>query len=322
MICQRCQNEATVHLTEPISGQRRELHLCRACARKAGLALPESPPNLALDAVVQSLIVANVGELVGELAELTCPDCGIKFMEFRAGGRLGCPQDYRVFSHGPARRCSSGIHGATRHVGKVGPAARGRRRAAAAPHPAARGDRPRRLRRSRAAARPAPPQGCPRMTLDDLTKSSGEWLRGTGPESDIVMCSRIRLARNLADFPFTNRASRGEKAEIEAHFSSALAHAKLELALPRRQRPARRSTASSWSSARSSPASWPTATARAASPSARWKTSRSWSTRKTISASSSCSRASGSPRSGTRSTSSTTSSRNSSPTPSAPSSAT
>ena len=69
MICQRCHNEATVHLTEPTSGQRRELHLCRACARKAGLALPESPPNLALDAVVQSLIVANVGELAGELAE-------------------------------------------------------------------------------------------------------------------------------------------------------------------------------------------------------------------------------------------------------------
>ena len=67
------------------------------------------------------------------------------------------------------------------------------------------------------------------MTLDDLTKSSGEWLRGTGPESDIVMCSRIRLARNLADFPFSNRASRGEKSEIEAHFNSALAHAKLEL---------------------------------------------------------------------------------------------
>ena len=49
------------------------------------------------------------------------------------------------------------------------------------------------------------------MTLDDLTKTSGEWLRGTGPESDIVMCSRIRLARNIADFPFSNRASRWHK---------------------------------------------------------------------------------------------------------------
>src|ERR1700722_14048989 len=67
------------------------------------------------------------------------------------------------------------------------------------------------------------------MTLEDLTKSAGEWLRGTGPESDIVMCSRIRLARNLADFPFTNRASRGEKGEIAAQFNSALTHAKLDL---------------------------------------------------------------------------------------------
>ena len=50
--------------------------------------------------MVQGLIVAHVGELVGELADLTCPDCGMKFMEFRAGGRLGCPHDYRVFGRG------------------------------------------------------------------------------------------------------------------------------------------------------------------------------------------------------------------------------
>jgi protein arginine kinase len=67
------------------------------------------------------------------------------------------------------------------------------------------------------------------MNLEDLTRSSGEWLRGTGPESDIVMCSRIRLARNLADFPFTNRASRGEKAEIEGHVRAAIKAARLEL---------------------------------------------------------------------------------------------
>ncbi len=68
------------------------------------------------------------------------------------------------------------------------------------------------------------------MTLDDLTKTSGEWLRGTGPESDIVMCSRIRLARNLADFPFTNRASRNEKAEIEAQVRAAVDASKLDSA--------------------------------------------------------------------------------------------
>ena len=53
------------------------------------------------------------------------------------------------------------------------------------------------------------------MKLDDLTQTSGEWLRGSGPEADIVISSRIRLARNLAGYPFTNRASDQEQGEIE-----------------------------------------------------------------------------------------------------------
>ncbi|HMP59168.1 MAG TPA: ATP--guanido phosphotransferase, partial [Gemmatales bacterium] len=53
------------------------------------------------------------------------------------------------------------------------------------------------------------------MILDDLMKSTGEWLRGTGAEVDVVVSSRIRLARNLADFPFTNRASPMQKGELE-----------------------------------------------------------------------------------------------------------
>ena len=65
------------------------------------------------------------------------------------------------------------------------------------------------------------------MNLDNLTHTSGEWLRGSGPESDIVISSRIRLARNLAAFPFTNRASSYQKAEIEALLRDRIA--KLEL---------------------------------------------------------------------------------------------
>ena len=53
------------------------------------------------------------------------------------------------------------------------------------------------------------------MNLDSLSHTCGEWLRGNGPESDIVISSRVRLARNLAAFPFTNRASGHQKAEIE-----------------------------------------------------------------------------------------------------------
>ncbi|MFM7250709.1 MAG: protein arginine kinase [Planctomycetaceae bacterium] len=53
------------------------------------------------------------------------------------------------------------------------------------------------------------------MRIDTLTDTIGEWLRGTGPESDIVMSSRVRLARNLAQFPFVSRATDQDRAEIE-----------------------------------------------------------------------------------------------------------
>jgi protein arginine kinase len=53
------------------------------------------------------------------------------------------------------------------------------------------------------------------MRLDTLTNSIGEWLRGTGPDSDIVMSSRVRLARNLAQFPFVSRATEQDRAETE-----------------------------------------------------------------------------------------------------------
>lgn len=52
--------------------------------------------------------------------------------------------------------------------------------------------------------------------LDELAVGCGEWLRGSGPESDIVMSSRIRLARNLSDYPFIRRCTDIDRANIES----------------------------------------------------------------------------------------------------------
>src|SRR3989338_9630393 len=52
------------------------------------------------------------------------------------------------------------------------------------------------------------------MNLDDLLSTQGEWLRSTGPNSDIVMSSRIRLARNLSKYPFSHWASKKEQEEV------------------------------------------------------------------------------------------------------------
>jgi protein arginine kinase len=53
------------------------------------------------------------------------------------------------------------------------------------------------------------------VKLDELASRCGEWLRGSGPESDIVISTRIRLARNLADFPFIRRCNEQDRLAIE-----------------------------------------------------------------------------------------------------------
>lgn len=46
------------------------------------------------------------------------------------------------------------------------------------------------------------------MQLNDFLNHTSEWLKGSGPNSEIVISSRIRLARNLANFPFPHWADK------------------------------------------------------------------------------------------------------------------
>ncbi len=54
------------------------------------------------------------------------------------------------------------------------------------------------------------------MEIKDLSENTGEWLRGSGKESDIVISSRIRLARNITGFPFISRANLKQREDIES----------------------------------------------------------------------------------------------------------
>jgi protein arginine kinase activator len=114
MKCQYCSNPATVHLTKLVKKQKLELHLCETCAEKH-----QSPPaELSLSSILESVIGQHVSPVAEELSRLICPTCGIKYMEFRADGRLGCPADYEVFRAGLVPILQR-IHRATRHAGKV-----------------------------------------------------------------------------------------------------------------------------------------------------------------------------------------------------------
>jgi protein arginine kinase activator len=115
MKCHSCSKPATVHLTDLVDGKKKELHLCQACAEEQQLVTKQ---ELNLPAILQTLIGPHIGQVSDDLARLTCPSCGIKYMEFRAEGRLGCPNDYAVFRVG-LEPLLQRIHRSGRHVGKT-----------------------------------------------------------------------------------------------------------------------------------------------------------------------------------------------------------
>ncbi len=52
------------------------------------------------------------------------------------------------------------------------------------------------------------------MTIDEIAQQPGRWLSGGGPMSDIVISSRIRLARNVKGYPFLNKATDAQRGEL------------------------------------------------------------------------------------------------------------
>ncbi len=114
MKCQKCAKAATLHITE-ILGEEQidELHLCEECAQKY-LYEPTTTPGGKKPAA------GGQGEEPDEPAVLNreCDVCGIKFVDFRNSGRLGCPHDYEVFRD-ELLPLLENIHGETKHCGKT-----------------------------------------------------------------------------------------------------------------------------------------------------------------------------------------------------------
>jgi protein arginine kinase activator len=113
MKCNKCSKAATMHITEFVTQEEfDEHHLCEECAQKY---LYEPPKKGGPKVQVADV---DEGEEFGALNQKECPICGIKFVEFRNSGRLGCPHDYQEFRD-ELLPLLENIHGETRHAGKT-----------------------------------------------------------------------------------------------------------------------------------------------------------------------------------------------------------
>ncbi|HEY3242375.1 MAG TPA: UvrB/UvrC motif-containing protein [Phycisphaerae bacterium] len=117
LICQNCQKApATVHLTDiiPPHGEKRERHLCDTCAVEEGITTKQ---HESVQNVLQEFIKQKAG--IQEIAQVTCPECGISFREFRNQGLLGCSNDYKAFDKYLTPLIERAHDNATHHIGKV-----------------------------------------------------------------------------------------------------------------------------------------------------------------------------------------------------------
>jgi protein arginine kinase len=55
-----------------------------------------------------------------------------------------------------------------------------------------------------------------------------EWMKGEGPESDIVISSRVRIARNLRDYPYPMLATNQQSREVLEKVSAVMKHEDLK----------------------------------------------------------------------------------------------
>jgi protein arginine kinase activator len=112
--CERCSSPATVHITEILGeGKFEEHHVCEPCYPKYQQESQGKPSG-------SKALTTDSGSELDEalIGQQECPDCGIKFVDFRNSHRLGCARDYQVFQS-ELMPLLENIHGETRHVGKT-----------------------------------------------------------------------------------------------------------------------------------------------------------------------------------------------------------
>lgn len=115
MLCQKCnKNEAEFHYKTNINGQVSELHLCAACAAKAG-----QDSLFPFGGSYLSSVLSDFMEPLTQQPELgRCPLCGATARDIQRSGKVGCAKCYETFDRLLLPYIKR-IHGVTRHNGKL-----------------------------------------------------------------------------------------------------------------------------------------------------------------------------------------------------------
>ena len=192
MLCEICgENHASFIISMVVNSEIKEIRACAECATR------DMRTSDLIDGT--SYAYRSSGETDRE-----CPRCNFKYSRTEHSQLLllGCPACYTEFRE-ELKPLLHRIHGSTIHKGK-------------APKKRERADVEVPSRRSKFV---------PTSYLRVLPMShpEAEWMQGVGPDSDVVISSRIRLARNLDGYTFCNLAKESELQQIARTVESAAA---------------------------------------------------------------------------------------------------
>ena len=108
MKCDRCEKKAEIHYAESVNGKIKRTHLCKNCAMELGLG-----PSIAY----------SMGDFIGAMTQgdqaevLQCPNCKTTLKKFKAQGKLGCADCYKIFEDSLSPIVEQ-VQRSTQHKGK------------------------------------------------------------------------------------------------------------------------------------------------------------------------------------------------------------
>ncbi|MDF2947668.1 MAG: UvrB/UvrC protein [Bacillales bacterium] len=127
MLCQQCnKNNASIHFTKIVNGEKNEYHLCEVCAEENGAILSFGfNDNFSVNNLLSGLLNINQSQGYSQSNNkvntfaIKCKKCGLAYTELSKLGRLGCSDCYKAFDNylqPLIRRLHSGNF---QHTGKV-----------------------------------------------------------------------------------------------------------------------------------------------------------------------------------------------------------
>src|SRR5262245_22832570 len=94
MRCDYCDQDAVVHEVTVRGGVRKEIHLCTAHAKQAGIDIADHQP---INQLLTQFVIQQQGGAAAKNTKKACAGCAMTWADFRQHSLLGCAECYDSF---------------------------------------------------------------------------------------------------------------------------------------------------------------------------------------------------------------------------------